>query len=120
MAIIIEDNLRRRNIYVSGSNRWGDPREKLLQGADWQANRIKVYRSLGHPTNPKGVIKSLGLQLDTRNRQDAARLTENKAVQLDISAPKHRLTISPLASLVKPDSLKLLSKQVSDCFRLWI
>ncbi|MGX3853848.1 hypothetical protein ACWJPI_29135, partial [Klebsiella pneumoniae] len=37
-------------VYVTGSNRWGDPRARLLQGADWQANRIKVYRSLGHPT----------------------------------------------------------------------
>ncbi|MEW1170465.1 hypothetical protein AB0Z40_24395, partial [Escherichia coli] len=30
---------------ITGSNRWGDPRARLLQGADWQANRIKVYRS---------------------------------------------------------------------------
>ncbi|WP_214280876.1 hypothetical protein, partial [Escherichia coli] len=41
----------------------GDPRARLLQGADWQANRIKVYRSLGHPTDPQEAIKSLGHQL---------------------------------------------------------
>lgn len=32
----------------------------------------------------------------------------------NISGPKPRLTISSLASLYEPDSLKLLSKQVSD------
>lgn len=31
----LQDSLRRRDVYVTGSNRWGDPREKLLQGADW-------------------------------------------------------------------------------------
>lgn len=99
---------------LTGSNRWKNPREKLLQGADWQANRIKLYRSLGPPTNPQDAIKSQGLQLDTRYRQVAARLGENEAVQLDISGPKPRLTISPLASLDEPDSLKRLSKQVSE------
>lgn len=110
----LQDSLRWRDVYVTGSNRWGDPREKLLQGTDLQTNRIKVYRSLGHPTNPQDAIKSLGLQLDTRYRQVAARLGENEAVQLDISGPKPRLTISPLASLDEPDSLKRLSKLVRD------
>ncbi|KJW76392.1 transposase, partial [Enterobacter hormaechei subsp. steigerwaltii] len=74
----LQDSLRRRDVYVTGSNRWGDPRARLLQGADWQANRIKVYRSLGHPTDPQEAIKSLGHQLDSRYRQVAARLGENE------------------------------------------
>ncbi|MEB0842576.1 Tn3 family transposase, partial [Citrobacter portucalensis] len=110
----LQDSLRRRDVYVTGSNRWGDPRARLLQGADWQANRIKVYRSLGHPTDPQEAIKSLGHQLDSRYRQVAARLGENEAVELDVSGPKPRLTISPLASLDEPDSLKRLSKMISD------
>ncbi len=110
----LQDSLRRRDVYVTGSNRWGDPRARLLQGADWQANRIKVYRSLGHPTDPQEAIKSLGHQLDSRYRQVAARLCENEAVELDVSGPKPRLTISPLASLDEPDSLKRLSKMISD------
>lgn len=49
----LQDSLSRRDVYVTGSNRWGDPRARLLQGADWQANRIKVYRSLEYPTDPR-------------------------------------------------------------------
>ncbi len=49
----LQDALRRRDIYVENSDRWGDPRAKLLQGAEWQANRIQVCRSLGHPVQPK-------------------------------------------------------------------
>ncbi len=69
---------------------------------------------MGHPTDPQEAIKSLGHQLDSRYRQVAARLCENEAVELDVSGPKPRLTISPLASLDEPDSLKRLSKMISD------
>ncbi len=110
----LQDSLRRRDVYVTGSNRWGDPRARLLQGADWQANRIKVYRSLGHPTDPQEAIKSLGHQLDSRYRQVAARLCENEAVELDVSGPKPRLTISPSPVLMSRTVWKRLSKMISD------
>ena len=38
----LQDSLRRRDVYIEGSDRWGDPREKLLQGADWLANRTQI------------------------------------------------------------------------------
>lgn len=52
----LHNALRRRDVYVEKSDRWGDPRVKLLQGADWQANRAHVCRSLGHPINPQEAI----------------------------------------------------------------
>ncbi len=47
----LQDALRRRDIWVENSDRWGDPREKLLRGEEWQAQRIQVCRALGHPTD---------------------------------------------------------------------
>ncbi|EAN1751379.1 Tn3 family transposase, partial [Salmonella enterica] len=41
----LRDSLRRRDIYVARSERWGDPRAKLLQGQDWHTSRVQVYRS---------------------------------------------------------------------------
>jgi len=55
----LQDGLRRRDIYVENSDRWGDPRAKLLQGKEWQANRIQVCRSLGHPLKPQEAIDGL-------------------------------------------------------------
>ncbi len=75
---------------------------------------------LGHPTDPQEAIKSLGHQLDSRYRQVAACLGENEAVELNVSGPKPRLTISPLASLDEPDSLKRPSKMGSDLLLRWI
>ncbi|HFN4168524.1 TPA: DUF4158 domain-containing protein, partial [Enterobacter hormaechei] len=47
----LQDALRRRDIWLENSDRWGDPRQKLLQGEEWQAQRVPVCRALGHPTN---------------------------------------------------------------------
>ena len=70
---------------------------------------------------PSGVRHFIARQLGIHDitvqagyRQVAARLGENEAVELDVSGPKPRLTISPLASVDEPDSLKRLSKQISE------
>ncbi len=40
------DSLRRRDVFVDKSDRWCDPRAKLLNGKDWETARPKVYRAL--------------------------------------------------------------------------
>ncbi len=110
----LQDALRRRDVYVENSDRWGDPRAKLLQGADWQANRIQVCRSLGHPLNPKEAIRSLVRQLDATYKQVATNFDDNKAVSLDLSGKRPTLAIASLDKLDEPPSLTHLSKQVDN------
>lgn len=74
----LQDSLRRRDVYVENSDRWGDPRAKLLQGHEWQANRIQVCRSLGHPLDPQEAIDGMVRQLDASYSQVAANLDDNK------------------------------------------
>ena len=108
----LQDSLRRRDVYVENSDRWGDPRAKLLQGAEWQANRIQVCRSLGHPLNPREAIDGLVRQLDTTYKQVAENFDDNKAVELDLSGKRPTLTITHFDKLDEPPSLALLSQQV--------
>jgi hypothetical protein len=42
----------------------GDPRQKLLQGAEWQAQRIPVCRALGHPSDGTKAAEQLATRLD--------------------------------------------------------
>lgn len=109
----LQDALRRRDIYVENSDRWGDPRAKLLQGADWHANRIQVCRSLGHPVQPHEAIVSLTRQLDTTYQQVAANFADNSAVSVDRSGKFPSITISNLDKLDEPTSLTQLSEQVT-------
>lgn len=108
----LQDSLRRRDVYVENSDRWGDPRAKLLQGQEWEAHRILVCRSLGHPLNPREAIKGLVCQLEDTYQQIAANFNNNKAVELDLSGKWPTLTITHFDKLDEPPSLTLLAQQV--------
>lgn len=108
----LQDSLRRRDVYVENSDRWGDPRAKLLQGQEWQTNRIPVCRSLGHPLNPREAIDGLAHQLDTAYKQVASNFDGNNTVALDLSGKRPTLTITHLDKLDEPPSLTILAQQV--------
>jgi hypothetical protein len=110
----LQDALRRRNVYVEKSDRWGDPRAKLLQGADWQVNRIQVCRSLGHPIDPKEAISALSHNLEITYKQVAGNFENNDSVTLDFSTKHPSLTITNLEKLNESPSLIQLSKQVNE------
>jgi TnpA family transposase len=110
----LHDALRRRDIYVENSDRWGDPRAKLLQGREWQAKRIQVCRSLGHPINPQEAITGLLGQLDATYKQVAANFDDNDEVKFDHSGKHPSLTITNLDKLDEPPSLTRLSGQVNE------
>lgn len=109
----LQDSLRRRDVYVENSDRWGDPRTKLLQGREWLANRTQICRSLGHPLNPKEAIESLTNQLDSTYQQVTANFADNQAIELDKSGKRPALTITRFDKLDESPSLTLLSQQVN-------
>ena len=109
----LQDSLRRRDVYVANSDRWNDPRSKLLQGREWQANRQQVCRSLGHPILPDEAITSLTKQLDATYKQVAARFECNQSVRVDHTGKHPALTITNLDKLEEPASLTNLSGQVA-------
>ncbi|MCB0094068.1 MAG: Tn3 family transposase [Caldilineaceae bacterium] len=109
----LQDALRRRDVYVPHSSRWGDPRTKLLQGDAWQTSRIQICRSLGHPIQPHDAIANLAERLNTTYQQVAANFDENDAVRLDHSGKHPSLTITNLDKLEDPPSLTQLNHQVT-------
>ena len=78
----LQDRLRRRDIYVEASERWGDPRAKLLQGRDWEAKRTNICRSLNHPSSPDQVVQGLSAELDAAYRRAADRFSKNESVHV--------------------------------------
>ena len=108
----LQDRLRRRDIYVEASERWNDPRAKLLQGKEWDAKRTIICQTLGHSTSADEVIKGLSLELDETYRRVAVRFSENEAVRIEKNDDKPTLTITNLDKLEEPQSLIQLRKQV--------
>ena len=106
--------LKRRDLFVSPSEKWADPRAKLLQGAAWEEARPQVCHGLGHTTDATAALDTLARQLDASYRRTAANLDSNPFVRVERAAGKGRdtLTISPLEKLDEPASLLLLRDAV--------
>lgn len=79
----LQNGLRHRDIFVSPSERWGDPRAQLLQGHEWQSIRAQVCRSLDRSPNPEPELEALARQLDEAYRRTAENLPTNAAVRIE-------------------------------------
>lgn len=110
----LQDTLRRRDIYVESSDRWGDPREKLLSGKDWTTNKLKICRTLGHPLGVDEAIKSLTDTLERAYQQAEANFSKNGDVRIELVDEKPTLTITNLDKLDELPSLIKLRQQVAD------
>ncbi|MBE0448551.1 MAG: hypothetical protein IBX64_10725 [Actinobacteria bacterium] len=49
--------LRRRDVFVAPSWRYGDPRAGLLDGDEWKMTRPIICRTLGLSANPEPTLK---------------------------------------------------------------
>ena len=108
------DGLRRRDVFVSPSERWADPRAKLLSGRAWETARPRVRRTLGLPADPEEYLGGLKERLDTAYRRTAENLPDNAALRLVFTARgTDALDISGLDELDEPASLVELRNRLS-------
>jgi TnpA family transposase len=109
----LQTALKRREVFVAPSWRYADPRAGLLDGAEWEATRPIICRTLGLSVNPEPTLSALTLELDQTYRTVAARLPDNPAVRFDTSGDKHDLILSSLDKVEEPASLISLREKVS-------
>jgi hypothetical protein len=104
----LQDSLRRRDVFVRRSERWGDPRVKLLQGPQWEALRPQVCRALSRHESPEPELEALAHQLDTTYHRVAANCPTNAAVRVEQVEGRDTLTLTGLDKLEEPASLHAL------------
>ena len=109
----LQDSLKRRDIYVENSDRWGDTRTKLLQGIDWHNNRIQICRLLGHSLDPQDAIIAMTNRLDATYKKVAANFDNNNAIKIVNSGKYPTVTITNLDKLETPATLTFLSEQIA-------
>lgn len=103
--------IRRRDVFISPSWRYADPRAGLLAGAEWEASRPIVCRSLSLSAQPEATLSELTRELETYRRV-AARLPQNDAVRFENVGDKTELVLSPLEALEEPPSLIALRNEI--------
>lgn len=105
--------LRRRDVFATPGWRYADPRAGLLAGAEWEAARPIICRTLGLASEPAPVLAALSDELDRTYRAVAARLPENPAVRFETQDGQTDLIVSPLDKLEEPPSLTGLREAVA-------
>ena len=110
----IRSALRRRDLFVAPSIRYADARLGLLSGAAWDAARLTVCRSLGHPLSAEGTVAGLSQELDQTYRTVASNLPSNTAARVERREDgKDELIVTALDKLEEPDSLIKLREAVN-------
>lgn len=109
----LQTALRRRDIFVTPSWRYGDPRAGLLTGAEWETARPVICRTLGLSPQPGPVLSAITEELDQTYRAVVARLPNNPAIRFEDVDGKLDLILSPLDKLDEPPSLIDLRKAVN-------
>jgi TnpA family transposase len=108
----LRSSIRRRDVFISPSWRYADPRAGLLTGTEWEAARPIVCRSLGLSAQPEATLTALTRELDETYRRVAGRLPENDAVRFETVGDKTELVLSPLEALEEPPSLIALRNEM--------
>jgi TnpA family transposase len=100
--------LNRRDVFVTRSGRFTDPRARLLSGSAWTAARPEICAGLNLDPDPRQALERLGGQLDSAYRQTAERLPENVALQIAEIAGADRPDLAKLEALDEHEQLSTL------------
>lgn len=92
----LHEALRRHDVFIDPSERWGDPRAKLLQGEQWEGSRTQICQTLGREISSAAALSSLERQLEEAYQRTMAHLPTNTALQIVQQNGVDVLNLSPL------------------------
>jgi Domain of unknown function (DUF4158)/Tn3 transposase DDE domain len=102
--------LNRRDVFATGSDRWGDPRARLLQGEGWERAKGDVLTALQLTESPDPHLIEVSGRLDAAYRAVATRLPDNAA--LELIRDGERISLERLDAEPEPPSLVELRRLV--------
>ena len=109
----LQTSLKRRDLFVAPSWRYADPRAGLIDGAEWEATRPIICRTLDLSAQPEPTLTALANELDSTYRAVAARLPDNPAVRFETVAGTQELVLSNLDKMDESASLAELREKVT-------
>ncbi|MDF9513022.1 Tn3 family transposase [Bacillus paranthracis] len=104
--------LHRHDLYIVGSEKYGDLRAQLLQGEEWKSIRPSILRSLDWSIDSYESLTPLKEELDKTYHQVIENWENNPAVQIDTFAGKERIILTHLDKQPEPESLQKLKQQI--------
>ncbi len=108
----LQGALKRRDLFVSPSWRYSDPRANLHGGKEWEAIRPVICRSLNLTNEPHGYLQEFVNELDDTYKLVAKNFDNNPFIRFDLIKGNEELILTQLDKLDEPESLKLLRSEV--------
>lgn len=108
----LHEALRRHDVFVDPSERWGDPRAKLLQPEQWEGIRSQLCQTLGRMLSPEPELERLGQQLEEAYKRTATHFPSNTALHIESDNGAERLNLDRLERMQEPESLCVLREHV--------
>ncbi len=108
----LHEALRRHDVFVDPSERWGDPRGKLLQGEQWEGIRAQICQTLGRDVSSEPALERLGQQLEEAYQRVIAHLPTNTALQIEQQDGEDVPNLERLERVVEPESLRILRESI--------
>ena len=105
--------VRRREVFVAMSERYGDPRAELLRGEAWEMARESVARALDRSLDPAVELARLQAQLRAAYTEVSENLVHNTALQVLQRDGQPYVLVSPLPAQEEPESLQQLRAQLA-------
>ncbi len=104
--------LKRRDLFVTPSWRYTDPRANLYSGAQWEAVRPMICHSLNLTTDPKLTLANFTEELDQTYQLVASNIDNNPSVRFETVKGNEEFVLTHLDKLDDPPSLKALRAAV--------
>lgn len=104
--------LRRREVFVERSERYGDPRAELRQGQAWLDVREDVGRALERSLDARVELEEMRSELERTYREVEANLATNQALSVTVKNGQTLLSLAAPAALEEPPSLLALRREV--------
>ncbi|HIF0232374.1 TPA: Tn3 family transposase [Legionella pneumophila] len=108
----LQGALKRRDLFISPSCRYSDPRANLHGGKEWEAIRPVICRSLNLTNEPHGYLQEFVNELDETYKLVAKNFDNNPFIRFDLIKGNEELILTQLDKLDEPESLKLLRSEV--------
>ncbi|SDZ02055.1 Transposase and inactivated derivatives, TnpA family [Hymenobacter psychrophilus] len=105
--------LRRRDVFVRRSERYGDPRAELLRGEAWEQVRDSVARALERSTDPQVELARWQQQLAAAYTEVRTNLPRNTALQVLEQDGQPYVSVSALAAQTESEGLPALRAQLA-------
>ena len=108
----LREAIRRREVWVEGAKRWGDPDHDLP--ADFDANRDVHYAAIRKPLDPAAFVGELQTELRSAlgRLDEALRSDSTGGVRIITRRGEPWISVPPIAKLAEPPNLAALKSEV--------